>query len=66
MVRVREERLRANLTQEELSAKIGISVHTISAWENGKQMPSASVALQLRDIFGCSVDYLLGLVDERS
>ena len=42
---------------------VGLSRFAVSGWENGKAYPSVEVGLQLCKIFGCSMDYLLGLSD---
>lgn len=42
-----------------------VSQETISAYENGKHYPSTSSLIKLRDIFQVSIDYILGLTEER-
>jgi len=38
-VEVRDLRRRADLTQQEFAAKLGVPVETIRNWEQGKRMP---------------------------
>ena len=57
-------RTEAGLTQAELGEKLNYSDKTISKWERGEAIPDAYVLTQMAEIFGVSVDYLLGLTDE--
>ena len=46
-------------TQQTLADKLGISVWSIRAWEQGK----SNVLLAICKLYGTSADYLLGLTD---
>ena len=46
---IAKKRKEKNLTQEQLSEKLGVSNKTISKWENGKCMPDYSVIEKLCD-----------------
>lgn len=48
-------------TQLSLGMQVGVQQETISAYENGKAMPTADTLLKLAEHFGCSTDYLLDL-----
>nr|MDD6336475.1 helix-turn-helix transcriptional regulator [bacterium] len=48
-----------HLTQYELGEKINYSDKAVSRWERGEAIPDAFVLLQLSQLFGVSVDYLL-------
>ena len=48
-----------NLSQKELSQKIGVQDKTISKWENGNYMPSIDMLLILSDFYGLSVNEIL-------
>ena len=37
-----------------------MSQETISAYENGRHFPSAKSLIRLRELFGVSIDYLVG------
>ncbi len=50
-------------TQLNLGIEIGVQQETISAYENGKAMPTADTLLKLANYFNCSTDYLLDLTD---
>ena len=49
-----------NMTQMELADKMGISFQAVSNWERGSSMPDISKLPELAEIFGVSLDELLG------
>ena len=57
--RLRKARLSANLTQEIVAEKVGVSRQTMSNWENGKSHPDISSVMALSDVYGISLDALL-------
>ena len=57
--RLKELRIKKNLTQEELANEIFVSRAAISKWERGIAMPDSSVMLDLCGILGISVNELL-------
>ena len=61
--RLREERVRLNLTQAELAELVGVSRKTINTVENGVFIPSTVLALLLARAIGRSVEELFELVD---
>ena len=60
MIRIRELRKRSGLTLDEFAKELGVSRATLGFWEQGKFQPSHEMLIRLSDIFGVSVDYLLG------
>lgn len=48
-----------NITQLNLSMKIGITQETISAYINGKAKPSADTLIKIADHFNTTTDYIL-------
>jgi transcriptional regulator with XRE-family HTH domain len=52
-------RKKKNLTQEQLAIKLGINNRTISRWENGKNMPDASLYKPLCEILEISIEELI-------
>lgn len=64
--RLRGLRERAELTQRDLAKRLSLVSSTISQWESDKRAPDSATLQRLADIFGVSVDYLLGRVDEAS
>lgn len=65
MNRIKQLRKEKNITQIRLSIELEVSQETVSAYEKGKYFPSASMLIKLREIFGVSIDYILGLSDNR-
>lgn len=61
--RLKMLRQKANLTQKELAEKLGVSRGTIGMYEIGQRDPDTETLQKLSDIFGVSVDYLLGKTD---
>jgi putative transcriptional regulator len=61
--KVREERTKKNMTQEELAKKMKVSRQTINAIETNKYYPSIVLALKLSSFFKCSVNELFILED---
>jgi len=59
-MKVKELRLAAKLTQEELSRQIGVDRSTIAYWESNASMPRAEVLPMLADALNCSIDALFG------
>lgn len=49
-----------NLGQGEFASKIGISQQALNSYENGRRIPELPILMGFADIFGCSMDYLLG------
>lgn len=60
MIRIRELREQKQITQKELADTLKVAQNTISNWEKGIREPDSKILIKLAEIFGCSVDYLLG------
>jgi len=65
-IRLKEERLRANMTQEEVGKIVGATSSAVGHWENGSRVPEIETLWKLADYFDCTVDYLIGRSDERN
>ena len=63
MIAERIKMLRENkqLSQSDLSKRLGITRSSIKAWEMGISTPSTTYLVELSQIFHVSIDYLLGL-----
>lgn len=57
---LRRLRLARGYTQEELGKLLSVQKSAISKYERGTVVPTADILLRLSDIFGVSVDVLLG------
>lgn len=62
--RIKELREQKHLTQEELAKKINVTKLTISNWENGKHKIKSDELKEIAKVFGVTIDYLVGDVDE--
>ena len=56
--RIRKERQRRKITQEQLAEKVDISVNFMSLIENGRNM-SVETLVNIANALGVTVDYLL-------
>ncbi len=57
---LRKERKRKGLTQAELGERLGVKQQAICKWEKNESEPSSEDLLTLANMYGVSVDYLLG------
>ena len=62
---IEAERGRLQLTKEELSKMLGVTSKTYLAYVRGNPIPS-TILIEMSKIFGCTIDYLLGLTDDKS
>ena len=58
--KLKELRNRAGMSQEKLAERVGVSRQAITKWETDKGAPEMENLLALSDLFGVSVDELLG------
>ena len=63
--KIKQLRLKANLTQEALAEKLNISSQSISKWEYGITMPDITLLPDLSEIFGITIDELFDLSVEQ-
>jgi len=57
--KLKEERSKAGMKQEELAQAIGVSRQTVSNWENNRSYPDIASVMKLSDLYGLSLDELL-------
>ena len=58
---VRRHRLMADMTQQELAERVGVTRQTILSIEKGKYTPSVALAICLAEVFDVSVETLFQL-----
>jgi transcriptional regulator with XRE-family HTH domain len=58
--RISAHRKRLGLTQDQLAEKLGVTAQAVSKWENDQSCPDISMLPRLSEIFGTSIDALLG------
>ena len=57
--RLREHRVRCNMTQEFVAEAVGVSRQAVSKWENGASDPSTANLIALAKLYGISAEQLL-------
>ena len=57
---IKQYRKASGLTQLQTARKIGISLDSIKRYEAGTSEPRATELLKMSELFGCTVDELLG------
>lgn len=62
--RIRSLRFEKNLTQKNVSQRLGVSEVSVRCWESGTKAPSMKAIIALASLFGVSTDYLLGISGE--
>lgn len=63
--RLQEIRKDHGLSQQQLADRLHVSIHTISSYERNCSAPDDATKIKIAKLFNISLDYLLGLVDER-
>lgn len=56
---IEAERIRLQLTQEELSERLGIERKTYYSWLIKGHIPTSEL-IKMGEMFDCSIDYLVG------
>ncbi|MBO5041530.1 MAG: helix-turn-helix transcriptional regulator [Clostridia bacterium] len=62
---IRRLRRAADMTQEQLADKLGVSYQSVSRWENGTTYPDMEFLPVLSSIFGVTVDELIGMEESK-
>ena len=57
--KLRNARIRIDMTQEAVAKQIGVSRQSLSNWENDRTYPDLASVLKLSDLYGLSLDDLL-------
>lgn len=63
---IRNLRIDNDYTQTELAKLLGISQNTLSQYETGTLNYPVDILLKLADLYGVSVDYLLGRTNQKT
>lgn len=56
---LKQQRLQKNLTQAKLAELLGVSIKTISNWENGRNYPDIASLITLSNLYSISLDQLV-------
>lgn len=57
--RIKELRIKNNLTQQDLANKLNVTYQAVSKWENGKNLPDLVILNELCKIFNIDLDLLI-------
>ncbi len=57
--KIKNARIKVNLTQEQVAEALGVSRQTISNWENEKTYPDIVSVVKMSDLYNISLDHLL-------
>lgn len=63
---IASERVKIGLSQEQLASKLGVTRETVKNWEIERTIPGADTVVELADLFGCTIDYLLARTEQRT
>ncbi len=58
--KIKELRIKNNLTQKELANKLCVTAQAVSRWENNEVEPSVATIKEISSLFNVSVDLLFG------
>lgn len=62
--RLKQLREEFGFSQVELGNRLGVTQQSVFAWEHGKTYPQIQTAITLSQIYGVTLDYLMGLSDD--
>jgi transcriptional regulator with XRE-family HTH domain len=62
--RLKEARMKINLSRKEVAEHFGISSSIIAGYETGYRTLSTEVLIKLSGLYQCSLDYLVGKTKE--
>ncbi len=65
LTRIREFRLAAHMTQQQLADRVRVTTRTIISIENGQYSPSLMLAYRMAELFGVTVEELCCLKENR-
>ena len=55
---IKNQRLKANMTQEELAERLGVSNKLVWSWEKNRTEPKAEAVQKMIKVFDCSIEEL--------
>lgn len=64
--RLKKLRKEKQINQKDLAKKLNLSPSTIAMYETKKRKPDSEILERMSNYFDVSIDYLLGLTNERS
>lgn len=65
MNRIKSLRISCEMKQSELAKQLNVRQNTVSNWETGRSEPDFATLQKIAEIFGTTIDYILGNSNER-
>ena len=62
--RIMSHRKRLSLTQDALAEQLGVTAQAVSKWENDQSCPDITMLPKLAEVFGITIDMLLGVTED--
>lgn len=67
MQKIRELRLKAGMTQEQLAKRLNLRTKsTVSKWETGESVPGTRLLINIAKILGCEINDLFDCEKEKT
>lgn len=63
--RLKKLRTETETKQEVLAKYLNVGISTVSMYETGQREPSLDILIKIAEYFNVSIDYLLGVTDEK-
>ena len=63
--RLKKLRIETETKQEVLAKYLNVGISTVSMYETGQREPSLDILIKIAEYFNVSIDYLLGVKDEK-
>ncbi len=63
---IRTQRKKHSISQQALASQLNVSQSAVAHYEKGDREPTIDNLIRLSDIFGVSIDALVGKADDRS
>ena len=63
--RLKQLRTETETKQEALARYLNVGISTVSMYETGQREPSLDILIKIAEYFNVSVDYLLGVKNEK-
>ena len=64
--RLKQERKKLDMRQEDLAKKLGMTTATVRNWEQGRTWPEMPDFIRLCALFQCDADYLAGRIKQKT
>lgn len=63
--KIKQLREELGLTQKDVALRLGLNPSAVNRWETGEKRPELPNLVKLADMFGVSLDYLVGRTEVR-